>query len=57
MTKLGAVRRSRGFIEELLHVCTRAHYTTAQVVNMLRHCGVEKLLPVMLIAMALAETG
>lgn len=39
----------------LLHVCTHAHYTTAQVMNMLRHCGVEKLPPVMLIALAMME--
>jgi uncharacterized damage-inducible protein DinB len=39
----------------LLHVATHAHYTTAQVVNMLRQSGVEKLPDVMLIAMARME--
>jgi uncharacterized damage-inducible protein DinB len=39
----------------LLHVCTHAQYTTAQVVNMLRHCGVEKLPEVMVMAMARQE--
>ena len=41
----------------LLHVSTHAHYTTAQVVNMLRHCGAAKLPQVMLIAMAMMEAG
>lgn len=41
----------------LLHVCTHAHYTTAQVVNMLRHSGVEKLPGVMLMALARHEAG
>ena len=36
----------------LLHVCTHAHYTAAQVVNMLRHLGVEKLPDTMLISLA-----
>ncbi len=36
----------------LLHVCTHAHYTAAQVVNMLRHIGVEKLPETMLISLA-----
>lgn len=27
----------------LLNVCTHAQYTTAQIVNMMRQCGVEKL--------------
>jgi uncharacterized damage-inducible protein DinB len=39
----------------LLHVCTHAHYTAAQVVNMLRHVGVEKLPDTMLIALARQE--
>jgi uncharacterized damage-inducible protein DinB len=37
-TRLGT-RRS----DVLLHVCTHAHYTAAQVVNMLRHAGMERL--------------
>jgi uncharacterized damage-inducible protein DinB len=39
----------------LLHVCTHAHYTAAQVVNMLRHVGVEKLPDTMLISLARQE--
>jgi uncharacterized damage-inducible protein DinB len=39
----------------LLHVCTHAHYTAAQVVNMLRHLGVEKLPDTMLISLARQE--
>jgi uncharacterized damage-inducible protein DinB len=39
----------------LLHVCTHAHYTAAQVVNMLRHIGVEKLPDTMLISLARQE--
>jgi uncharacterized damage-inducible protein DinB len=49
-TRLG-VRRS----DVLLHVCTHAHYTAAQVVNMLRHAGMEKLPETMLISMARHE--
>jgi uncharacterized damage-inducible protein DinB len=43
-----ATRRS----DVLLHVCTHAHYTAAQVVNMLRQLGVEKLPETMLISLA-----
>jgi uncharacterized damage-inducible protein DinB len=39
----------------LLHVCTHAHYTAAQVVNMLRHGGVEQLPDTMLISLARHE--
>jgi len=39
----------------LLHVCTHAQYTTAQVVNMLRQLGAQKLPATMLIAMARQE--
>ncbi len=39
----------------LLHVCTHAQYTAAQVVNMLRQTGAEKFPDVMLIAMARQE--
>jgi uncharacterized damage-inducible protein DinB len=39
----------------LLHVCAHAQYTTAQVVNMLRHAGVDKLPDVMLISLARHE--
>jgi len=41
----------------LLHVCTHAHYTTAQVVNMLRQVGVEKLPETMLISLARKEAN
>src|SRR6476660_9192628 len=46
-----ATRRS----DVLLHVSTHAHYTSAQVVNMLRHVGVEKLPETMLISLARQE--
>ena len=46
-----ATRRS----DVLLHVCAHAHYTTAQVVNMLRQSGVEKLPEVMLVSLARLE--
>ena len=36
----------------LLHVCTHAQYTTAQLMNMLRHLGVKQLPDPMLITMA-----
>jgi len=41
----------------LLHVCTHAQYTSAQVVNMLRHVGVEKLPDTMLISLARQEAA
>lgn len=49
-TRLG-IRRS----DVLLHVCTHAHYTTAQFVNMLRQAGVEKLSDTMLISLVRQE--
>ena len=39
----------------LLHVCTHAHYTAAQVINMLRQAGVEELPETMLISLARHE--
>lgn len=39
----------------LLHVCTHAQYTTAQVVNMFRQVGVAPLPDVMLITLARQE--
>jgi uncharacterized damage-inducible protein DinB len=36
----------------LLHLCTHAQYTTAQIVNMLRQAGVSTLPDVMLISLA-----
>jgi uncharacterized damage-inducible protein DinB len=50
-TRLGTRRG-----DVLLHVCTHAHYTTAQVVNMLRQAGVGKLPETMLISLARQET-
>jgi len=39
----------------LLHVCTHAHYTAAQVVNMLRQLGVQTLPETMVISLARRE--
>jgi uncharacterized damage-inducible protein DinB len=39
----------------LLHVCTHAHYTAAQVVNMLRQAGADKLPETMLISLVRHE--
>ncbi|MGV3486478.1 MAG: DinB family protein [Planctomycetaceae bacterium] len=44
-----------GRADVLLHVCTHAHYTAAQVINMLRQAGVDKLPETMLISMARQE--
>lgn len=41
--------------DTLLHVCMHAHYTTAQVMNMLRHLGNENLPDTMLISLARHE--
>jgi uncharacterized damage-inducible protein DinB len=41
----------------LLHVCTHAQYTTAQLVNMLRQLGLDGLPDVMLISMARQEAA
>jgi uncharacterized damage-inducible protein DinB len=41
----------------LLHVCTHAQYTTAQVVNMLRQAGVDKLPDTMLMSLARQEAA
>ena len=49
-TRLG-VRRG----DVLLHVCTHAHYTAAQAVNMLRQAGADRLPDTMLIALARNE--
>ncbi len=55
----GSVQRTkRGDV--LLHVCTHAQYTTAQVVNMLRQVGATSLPDTMLITLArkqMAETA
>jgi uncharacterized damage-inducible protein DinB len=44
-------------LDILLHVCTHAHYTTAQVLNMLRQVGCTSLPEVMLIAMARQQSS
>ncbi len=41
----------------LLHVCTHAQYTTAQLVNMLRQLGVSPLPDTMLISLARSEAS
>ncbi len=48
-------RFATGRSDVLLHVCTHAHYTAAQVVNMLRQAGVDKLPETMLISLARHE--
>ncbi len=48
-------RQSSRRLDILLHVCTHAHYTTAQVINMLRHVGAASLPDPMLITMARQE--
>jgi uncharacterized damage-inducible protein DinB len=55
-TRAGQVRRmGLRRSDVLLHVCTHAQYTTAQLVNMLRQLGVATFPGVMLAAMALQE--
>lgn len=44
-------------LDVLLHVCTHAHYTTAQIVNMLRQLGQTGLPDAMLISLARAEAN
>lgn len=51
--KLAATQRS----DILIHVCTHAQYTTAQVINMMRHAGVEQLPDPMLITLARQEAA
>lgn len=41
----------------LIHVCTHAQYTTAQLMNMLRQLGVPKLPEVMMISLARQEAS
>ncbi len=53
--KMAGQRMKTRCSDVLLHVCTHAGYTTAQVVNMLRHAGAESLPEVMLIALARQE--
>lgn len=42
-------------LDVLLHVCTHAHYTTAQLINMLRQLGVQPLPDPMLMTLARQE--
>jgi uncharacterized damage-inducible protein DinB len=51
------LRRATRASDILLHVCTHAHYTTAQVVNMLRQLDVEPLPDPMLITLAREQTA
>jgi uncharacterized damage-inducible protein DinB len=51
-TRLGTRRG-----DVLLHVCTHAHYTAAQVVNMLRQAGADRLPETMLISLARHEAA
>lgn len=56
--KVSALSRKRAAtrtLDILLHVCTHAHYTTAQVINMLRQVGADSLPDPMLITMARQE--
>ena len=48
-------RQSTRLVDILLHVCTHAHYTTAQAINMLRQVGAASLPDPMLITMARQE--
>ncbi|HEX4143560.1 MAG TPA: DinB family protein [Pirellulales bacterium] len=50
--KLAGRRLAARRVDVLLHVCTHAAYTTAQVVNMLRQLGVDAFPDVMLISLA-----
>jgi uncharacterized damage-inducible protein DinB len=56
--KISSTQRTRQatrLVDILLHVCTHAHYTTAQAINMLRQLGVASLPDPMLITMARQE--
>lgn len=48
-------RHGTSVADVLLHVCTHAQYTTAQLINMLRQLGQAELPDVMLITMAREE--
>ena len=56
VSSLSSKRAATSRSDILLHVCTHAQYTTAQLVNMLRQAGQTDLPDVMLISMARAET-
>lgn len=48
-------RRATRRVDILLHVCTHAHYTAAQTINMLRQLGASELPDPMLITLARQE--
>jgi uncharacterized damage-inducible protein DinB len=50
-----ALRHGTSRADVLLHVCTHAQYTTAQLINMLRQLGQPQLPDVMLISLARQE--
>jgi len=51
----GGKKRATSHGDILLHVCTHAQYTTAQVINMLRQLGVAELPDPMLISLARSQ--
>jgi uncharacterized damage-inducible protein DinB len=56
--KVSSLQRTRQgcrTLDILLHVCTHAHYTAAQTINMLRQSGAASLPDPMLISLARAE--
>jgi len=52
VSSLSGKRIATARYDVLTHVCTHAHYTIAQLINMLRQLGVSDLPDVMLISMA-----
>lgn len=52
VSSLSGQRSTTRTLDILLHLCMHAQYTSAQLVNMLRHLGTPELPPTMLIAMA-----
>lgn len=55
VSSLQQTRQGCRRIDVLLHVCTHAHYTAAQTINMLRQSGAASLPDPMLISLARAE--
>ena len=55
LNSISRQRQSTTRCDILLHVCTHAQYTTAQVINMMRHVGVEQLPDPMMITLARKE--
>lgn len=56
-TSWSGARRGTRRGDILLHVCTHAQYTTAQMINMLRHLGCAQLPELMLITLARREAA